>query len=262
VKSKLVILALLALSIAAHADTPPAATFVGTHYEGVVSESDDTDQTGAITTRFGLKTLPFKVTTDTKIWKTVPLGMRNLAVGQKVMAIGKEVGRFGTEFDVYVIDVIPDLPPANSAQSPKSKGINAVVLGTIATVGDDLTLTDRAGATITLHVKGNKVLVGQTLPGQFRDIDEGRTVKLDGKYDNGTFIASRVVIQPGQGRKGGAKPGAKLPPLAVTGETALATTPMSPSTSSPSPTATPAPPANKPAQPKFNDGDFGIYDLF
>lgn len=252
----------------------PASTFVGKHYEGVVSTIDGAAQTGAITTRFGMRNLAFKLAGDGKIWKTQPMPARNLTVGAKVMVIGKEDDKTGSEVTPYVIDVLPDLPPLDNRQTPRAAGKGAILLGTLTSIGDDYTLADRSGRSITLKVRGNRMLVGQTLPATFTDIDEGRNIKLDGAYDGTIFVASRIVIQGGLGRREGGKGGKKtaitekLPSLAAAGETAMAMAPvLAPTTTPTAPTPPGASPSTKPTPApapvtKFTDGDFGIYDLF
>ncbi len=251
----------------ARADISPATTFVGTHYEGQVTSLDADSQSGTILTRFGQKLLQFKITPDTKIWQTQPMAARNLRNGSTVMVMGKEDNKTGTHVTPYVVNVLPELPPASTDPNPMYKGQARILFGTLTLAGDDYTLVDRAGKTITLAGKANKMLVGQTVPGTMNDVDEGSPIKLDGKIDNGTFNVSRLVIAPGFKRGGFGKKNkgnVNGADLAAVGERALM---MAPAASDGAqaplpPTASPAAPAAPKPSSKFNDGDFGIYDLF
>ena len=191
---------LLARPASLLADTPGAAvTFVGQHYEGLIAQLDSPSQTGTVTTRFGDRSLPFKVNDDTRIWKTQRLSVRSLAVGQLVMVIGQTT-KTDNLIQPFLIDILPALPPENANrpgfEGKRKKGI----FGAIESINADaidgsMTVTDRDGRTVTVALRGYRPLVGQTVLGDFRDLATGAPIKIDGKIDSNTMVATRIVLQ-------------------------------------------------------------------
>ncbi|MDR3711103.1 MAG: DUF5666 domain-containing protein [Capsulimonadaceae bacterium] len=197
---------------------PDSVTFVGEHYEGVVTQVDATAGSGLLTTRFAERSLAFKITPDTRIWKTVRLGANSLQPGQQVIIVGRKLAQEDV-LSPFLIDILPGLP--QPGHGPGVRGArDVVVFGTIASTGDNLLVTDRTGKPVTVEVRGSRTLVGQTVPGDASDLVNGVSVKIDGKVENNVLTAIRIVLNVSlrRGPDGlrGKPPVATAQPVAIT----------------------------------------------
>lgn len=174
-------------------------TFVGQHYEGVISQVDTSAQSGTITTRFGGRTLAFRVGSGTRIWKTQRLSASRLQVGARVLVIGQTT-KSDDLIQPYLIDMLPALPPDNTNHLGLSGKRKLAIFGTITAMNDDpihggMTVMDRSGKALTVALRGYRPLIGQTILGGFGDLTQGASIKIDGKMDAGAMSADRIVLQ-------------------------------------------------------------------
>lgn len=174
-----------------------SVTFVGQHYEGVIAQIDDQGGAGSITTRFAERTLPFKLTSTTRIWKTQRLNFRDLQVGSKVLVIGRATKSADTVQPV-LIDVLPALPQDSQGRLRGQRQI--AIFGSITSidlnpVDGSIAVRDRSGSAYTLPIAGLRPLIGQTVLGSVDDLTLGTSIKIDGKMDASAMVADRIVLQ-------------------------------------------------------------------